>query len=223
MSIKSDLLEQIHFKGYALIRGYCPNKASEDAFRKLGDLEKVEGMGLLQMLVPRHLHEALPNTYSGNFGKQEFPLHSDLAHWANPPRYIGLRCKVGNENVSTKLIHSEQVLANFDLADLQRTLVQPRRPMQGKKQLLRLVDSEASGAWCRFRWDSLYIRPVSQKSILTYNQVSAFLASALQLQITLLEPGDTLIIDNWICLHGRSAANNFYRHIDRAYFKSINS
>jgi L-asparagine oxygenase len=49
----------------------------------------------VQTLVPRETNEAGLNQYSGNFGLAEFPLHSDLAHWALPPRYFMLRCIVG--------------------------------------------------------------------------------------------------------------------------------
>jgi Taurine catabolism dioxygenase TauD, TfdA family. len=40
-------------------------------------------------------NEVRLNQYSGNYGLAEFPLHSDLAHWAVPPRYFMLRCVAG--------------------------------------------------------------------------------------------------------------------------------
>lgn len=42
-------------------------------------------------LVAKDLGCSGPNTYSGLFGLEEFPLHTDLAHWHSPPRYILLR------------------------------------------------------------------------------------------------------------------------------------
>jgi hypothetical protein len=214
-------MEKIRTHGYALIRGHCPNEQAKDAFRQLGEIEKMEGLDLIQTLVPRQRQEAPPNTYSGNFGKGDFPLHSDLAHWANPPRYLGLRCKIGNINMPTKLLQSEQVIKEIGVHALQRTLVQPRRPIQGRKQLLRLLDLMDAGTTFRLRWDSIYIRPASRLSTEIYSRVSKFLSNASPLEITLVEPGDTLIIDNWKCLHGRSPANKYHRHIDRAYFTSI--
>lgn len=37
---------------------------------------------LVQELTPRA--SSTPNTYSGIFGLDRFPFHSDLAHWAEP-------------------------------------------------------------------------------------------------------------------------------------------
>lgn len=50
------------------------------------------------------------NTYSGNFGLEVFPFHTDLAHWYIPPRYIFLRCVNPAEYVATKLIDRQSIL-----------------------------------------------------------------------------------------------------------------
>src|SRR5881396_827254 len=63
------------------------------------DLESLlpgSGIPTVQTLRPRLVDESLTNQYSGRYGLGEFPLHTDLAHWARPPRYFLLRCRVGS-------------------------------------------------------------------------------------------------------------------------------
>src|SRR5262245_33113520 len=50
---------------------------------------------IVQSLEPRREADAGNNKYSKSFGVKEFPLHTDLAHWALPPRYMILRCRIG--------------------------------------------------------------------------------------------------------------------------------
>jgi hypothetical protein len=50
-------------------------------------VDVVEGLYPVQVLKPRAKDEALPSTCSGKFGRAEFPLRNDLAHWDLPPRF----------------------------------------------------------------------------------------------------------------------------------------
>jgi L-asparagine oxygenase len=204
--------------GFSLIRGFDPQAASMDAARRLGDVDSVEGLGPVQTLTPQALHEASPNTYSGNFGRSSFPLHTDLAHWARPPRYVALRCIHGAPHVATLVLDGQALVASVGADALRAALVQPRRPMRNGKQLLRLLEP------CDLlRWDSLYIHPASKMAASVCERVRVFLTCAQPLEITLLEPGDTLIIDNWRCLHGRSSATEDAgtRRIERVYLKEL--
>src|ERR1700756_5529428 len=49
------------------------------------------------------------NTYGGNYGLGDLPLHTDLAHWHRPPRYVLLRAIRGSTLVSTRVLHHERL------------------------------------------------------------------------------------------------------------------
>jgi alpha-ketoglutarate-dependent taurine dioxygenase len=51
------------------------------------------------------------------------------------------------------------------------------------------------------------------------------LAHAHRLQVVLREPGDTLLLDNWRLLHGRSpvSGDGHTRMVDRAYLEMLHS
>jgi L-asparagine oxygenase len=153
------------------------------------------------------------NTYGGNYGQSELPLHTDLAHWYRPPRYVLLRCVAGSPEVATRLLHFRSLERVMSRTLMRRAMFSPRRRLDGRMYLLRLVTSEL------FRWDALFLKPQN----LAGREFAEFMgSSALTLSTTdifLAEPGRALLIDNWQVLHGRSAVPTTAanRKLDRTY------
>lgn len=222
-AVAMSIFESLSIDGYALIKGLDPSTPSLEVFSQFGVVDSVEGLNTVQTLTPQNHAEAPPNTYSGNFGTAEFPLHTDLAHWAVPPRYLALRCIQGSDKVATRLLDGQILPREFGAEALRMALVQPRRPMRNGRQLLRLLERTDNVGIFRIRWDSLYLKPATNLSSEIFARVSSFLATIEPQEFVLRERGDTLIIDNWRWLHGRSsaAADSHSRHIDRAYLGSL--
>jgi len=95
--------------------------------------------------------------------------------------------------------------------------------MRHGKQLIQLLERIGSSDQFRLRWDSVYLKPASGFSTERFAEVNDFLKHSEPFEVFLLEHGDTLIIDNWRFLHGRSNVSGSAtdRHIDRAYLGSI--
>ena len=213
---------RIQRDGFAFIKAFRPELSTLDITRHLGHQIILPDFLDVQRLVPRPSREATPNSYSGNFGLGQFPLHTDLAHWAQPPRYILLRCVAGSPGVLTYVLNSRELLKTIGREPLRRSLVRPRRPLNGQRQLLRLLDSTRDGGWL-FRWDLLYIRPASDFSTKIYTEVVSRLRNATPEALSLVTPGDSLVIDNFRMLHGRS---HIHRHahnrlIERIYLGDL--
>lgn len=223
MSALPPVAEAIAVHGYSLVRGHRPNCPSIEALSDFGQIDTLEGLNAVQSLISHDLVEAPPNTYSGTFGVAEFPLHTDLAHWAVPPRFLALRCVRGSESIATRLLDGRVLTAHFRPELLRTILVQPRRPMRNGKQLLPLLERVESSDYFRLRWDSVYLRPATDHSTELFTNVLSFIASSPPAELVLLDRGDTLIIDNWRCLHGRASAPSgaLTRQIDRAYLRSV--
>ena len=77
----SDIRDQLAVDGFAVINGRLPEISGVAAFSGLGSVVRLPGVTEVQVLTRRHTDHAPPNTYSGHFGVQAFPLHTDLAHW----------------------------------------------------------------------------------------------------------------------------------------------
>lgn len=218
-----DVADEVATQGWALLREFEPSLPTSKAFVCLGEIDRVEGLNEVQTLRPREINTAPPNTYSGNFGKGEFPLHTDLAHWAVPPRFLALRCIRGSSDVPTRILDSREVVLSIGQSTLRRALVQPRRPLRNGKQLLRLLEQVEALGQPMFRWDSIYLRPATLSGERVFFLINDYLSVAKTIDVTLLVPGDTLVIDNWRMLHGRAATpeNALDRHIERTYLKAL--
>ncbi len=138
-----DLKHEMDVRGYALFSQFEPSLSIIDVANALGTpMTPWEG-GLVQTLEPKAT--AAPNTYSGNFGLDRFPFHTDLAHWRVPPRYLVLRCQVGYRDVPTLMLDG-RVLANAVSRNvLARAIFKPRRPRNGAFELLRLYEAGTHG------------------------------------------------------------------------------
>ena len=97
--MSTDINTELAIDGHALIKCYLPDISGISALSRLGVVVRLPGVSEVQTLTPRRIEHSPPNTYSGNFGTREFPLHTDLAHWFEPPRFFALRCVVGSKYV----------------------------------------------------------------------------------------------------------------------------
>jgi L-asparagine oxygenase len=177
----------------------------------------------VQILRPREPDTCLMNQYSGTYGTEEFPFHSDLAHWYVPPRYLMLRCKVGAKNVETTLVPYSAIMSAVGERILKQALVAPRRRSKEQKICPLPVVFYRDGLF-GIRWDFLFLSPLNEPA----NRTSEVLTShswhcGLIISVNLLEPGDTIVIDNWRMLHGRSAVpeDSKTRVIERIYLNSF--
>ena len=122
----------------------------------------------------------------------------------------------------TLALDGNDLVAKISPTILRRALVQPRRPLGGARALLRLRECP-DGETSFIRWDSLFLRPATLSSRDTFQAVEAYLRSATTENLVLLNPGDTLILDNWRMLHGRAAVpeTSHARHVERAYLGDL--
>lgn len=215
--------------GHAFLPAFRPRLSTEEVARVIGSLVDISRLlpgseiNAVQQLTPREPSATNRNQYSGTFGLGVFPLHTDLAHWARPPRYLLLRCIRGARDVRTLILPAERIEEVSGSGVVRRAVVRPRRANRRRVCLplpLRFTEGQDTG----FRWDSLFLTPV--------NECAAEIAQAMSaidwrrhglVECQLAEPGDTLLLDNWHCLHGRSAVqgSDVSRRIERAYFSSL--
>lgn len=217
-----DIRSEISKRGFILLQRLAPGSALTEIADRLGLRWNGSEGASAHLLEPKEAMASTPNTYSGNYGLKAFPLHTDLAHWRLPPRYLILRCKVGSPDVNTLLLDGKTIVEACGHAVLSRALVKPRRPMNGTLPLLRLYQQTKRGLGI-LRWDQLFIRPASAHGNLAFNLVKAKIDCAIPWTISLKAPGDTLVVDNWRMLHGRSSVpkGGEGRVIERMYLEEI--
>ena len=212
--------ENLHEHGYAFLTEYEPEAAGQEVASSLGAL--LPGpLGSLHTIAPSPVDAARPNTYSGRYGYNRFPPHTDLAQHREPPNYLMLRCLRGKSEVLTTLVDGYKIVANVGPALLSRTLVQPRRPTNGKRPLLAVWNQHTGRG--RVRWDEEYLRAASSGGVEGMARMREVIQQEAGVSVALHRRGDTLLIDNWRMLHGRSAVPSACRDrlIERAYLEKV--
>lgn len=208
--------QEIQKNGYIFIEDFETGKSLREAANALGVSHNEHDTEL------KPATREAKNSYSGLYGLGAFPLHTDCAHWLEPPRYILLRCVVGSPDVSTVLVDSRPITEDIGPRALRKILVRPRRPHNGYRRLMSLLDIMQCGM-PRIRWDEVFIEPASQSAREGFEHLRDTIKRSPKIAIALKNPGDTLIIDNWRILHGRSEIvdGSQNRTIRRAYLKEI--
>ncbi|MDF2863902.1 MAG: hypothetical protein K0S02_4174 [Achromobacter mucicolens] len=213
------LKQEVTKHGYAFVPDYLPTTDSVALANLLGHpLARWEGR-LVQNLVPRET--ATPNTYSGIYGLDRFPFHTDLAHWRLPPRYLLLRCVTGYEDVSTQLLDAQAIFEAVTPDILTRAIFRPRRPRDGAIALMRLLEPTDDG-YC-FRWDEVFLKPASRIGDIAGQCIREQVSRCQPVSIGLTRPCDTLLIDNWRMLHARAPIppQCLNRRIERIYLENL--
>jgi L-asparagine oxygenase len=213
--------------GFSLHKKLIPHFSTIEAARGLGSIVDVDsllpssGIPTVQSLKPRETTEGKPNQYSGHFGLGQFPLHTDLAHWMLPPRYLLLRCVVGADSVFTNILPWAFIVELIGRAELKKSVFRARRRRPSHSGLVRALSQHDQGEV--FRWDSVFLEPLNRHAQALKRVMLDPLLNAAMIEILLREPGDTLVIDNWRMLHGRGQISPLgkVRHIERVYLSEV--
>jgi hypothetical protein len=218
---------QVNQDGFVLYKGLAPALSTMEVAQGLGDVIDVSkmlpssGIPAIQCLRPRSCTEVGRNQYSGNYGLATFPLHTDLAHWALPPRYLLLRCIVGSDDVFTKILPCSYVEDMVGADAMRRAVFTTRKRRTGYSGLVRTLSHH--NRTNVYRWDPLFLKPLNQHAYtLTSAMLSVDLNSALT-NVLLEHSGDAVLIDNWQMLHGRGPVSpkSIGRHIERVYLSEV--
>jgi L-asparagine oxygenase len=213
--------------GFVLQKGLAPSLATIEVAQALGTVVDIKlllpssGIPSVQSLRPRNTDEGGQNRYSGHYGLDTFPLHTDLAHWVLPPHYLLLRCIVGSNDVFTSILPWTPILDLVGAASMRKAVFRQRSRRIGCSGLVRALMHHHGTEI--LRWDPIFLRPLNQHArALASVMLDATWNRAL-VKILLHEPGDTVLIDNWRMLHGRSQilAQGTVRNIERAYLSEV--
>lgn len=194
-----------------------PEVSTLDVAASLGSVLELDGIDAVQTLVPRNAEEVGEHRYSGLHGMGMFPLHTDLAHWHVPPRYLVLRCVVPAADVPTHFIHTRHVFGPEAGDTLKRALFRPRRRQGGRLTCVRLSEGEC------YRWDSTFISPVNRIAHELRSRIMTRLATHRSISLSLNHGGDCLLVDNWKVLHGRAPVPSgaAHRKLERVYLEAL--
>lgn len=218
-------IENLRTFGYTVCTGVPDSTTTLDFCSAVGRVLNLHKLNKdypdrsVDTLTPRDKCTRDLNRYHGNFGFEEYPLHTDLAHWIVPPRYLVLRRRTGLGLVSTFVLDAPTLADWLPQSIVQRALFFPRQA----RVITALPFRISQTLPFTLRWDGMFVRPANVQANVCAGifRSSDFLAS--RKPIFLSAETVILIIDNWRCLHGRSAVPlaDRKRSVERTYLESI--
>lgn len=219
--------QELDSTGFVLLKKWLPNLSTEAVAKifgrpiDIGQLLPTSNIPCVQMLTPKPVYLAHPNRYSSTFGLEDFPLHTDLSHWFHPPRYFLLRCLQGSPRVFTHILTADTLAVNIGQKLLRNAVLLPSRRIPSVPYCPLPMVFFRKGIM-GIRWDQLFLKP--------FNDAAATVADAILNKqwkgsiksVALVDYGDTLVIDNWRILHGRSSVDkkSTNRKIERIYLSA---
>jgi hypothetical protein len=209
--------QELEAQGYVNLGVIDPDIDTFSVAEKIGSIVNISGVPTVQTLTPKHKKETTPNIYSGNFGLKGFPLHTDLAHWHIPPRFFILRAKTPALDVFTTILHYSKFVKDLSSELVSRALFKPRRKLDNRMFLLRLVHEGVS------RWDDIFISPENDSAKCILEHIKNKDYNAMVDKISFKYKGEALLIDNWKVLHGRSRVpqGSMDRSVERVYLSEV--
>jgi L-asparagine oxygenase len=221
------VLTAVKQDGFALQKALAPSLATIEVAQALGaviDIRGVlpsSGIPTVQSLRPRNADEVGQNRYSGHYGLGTFPLHTDLAYWNLPPRYLLLRCIAGSNDVFTNILPWSRVVELIGTDVLRRAVFTARNRRIGYSGLVRSLSYHHEAEL--FRWDPIFLWALNQQARALGCVMLDPRWDTVAAKVLLHHPGDTLIIDNWQVLHGRSQilTQGTVRHLERVYLSEV--
>jgi alpha-ketoglutarate-dependent taurine dioxygenase len=204
-------------RGFICFKGPLPPNSTLDVAMNIGEVLNANGLIPVTALTPKHSEGLAQSSYSGMYGIDCFPPHTDLAHWYIPPRYILLRCMKAGEGVHTTFIRAGDLFGHETDITIKRAIFRSRRRLDERLTCFRLRQGEC------YRWDSVFIQPVNVLAAELRSRIMMQIDSANVQSVFLSDPGDCVLIDNWKVLHGRSAIPPaaMHRCVERVYITSL--
>ena len=227
--LNDTIISQLNCQGFALLPSWrCESSTiaiarAVDTVIEIDSLLPGYNLPTVQTLTPQRKIESSANRYSGVYGYERFPFHTDLAHWARPPRYILIRCKTGSPLVTTNPVPEKTIESEIGPRLFRKALVRPRTAIHNEVlQLLPLTffDNRFVG----YRWDQLFLKPMNEPARIVKKFMSDHQRNLKRsVDLVLEHKGDTLIIDNWSTLHSRSAIREkaVDRVLERVYLSDL--
>ena len=211
----SDVLDHIRENGYVDLGEVDPCQSIEIVSSRVAASVGAMIVAPPELLGTSSVGSKSMNTYGGNYGLGDLPVLTDLAHWYIPPRYVMLRCIVGSSLVDTRIVHRKELEHHVPRALMERALFRPRRRLEGKMYLLKMLTDGI------LRWDELFLEPDNSTAREVCQLMARMSLNLCHTSVVLDRPGRTVVIDNWNALHGRSEVPSSVtrRLIERVYLE----
>lgn len=195
--------EAIQERGWALIEPKRPPQNILTIAAAFGNPIASPGRPLIQTLIARQAKIAPLRSMSSMLGLNEFPLHTDMAHWPVPPRYIVFECILNKPQIPTVLVDGKLIFKRHKYASEWSRAAWKVTGVSTSFSCSTLFQEAGIKG---IRWDPCCMRPLGPLAEQVYPSLLRITRRALTgngVPIIWAKQGIFLIIDNWRMFHSR--------------------
>lgn len=205
MTAVARIKERLREVGWTELDSACVGEVL-DLARQLGSLGPSRPQGqLVDRLTPLARTQAHPRSMSAVFGRGAFPLHTDLAHFSCPPRFVLVRAEKVNRVARQTLLQDFQRL-ELTLTDRQLLAHGPFWTRGGHRPFLSAIYDRIPGSTEGIvRYDGCCMTPASSAARRAESVLTRKTSEVEAIRIDWYR-GRTIVFDNWRILHARAAA-----------------
>lgn len=157
-------------------------------------------VGAVEKVRPLAMGVGRGHAFSNIHGYGSFPLHTDTAFWSVPARFVLMQAQAAS-STPTVILGPENVASLLSHSCASRAIFRSRR-VRGAVYCSPLLDQSMPGS---VRYDPAHMEPANNAARDFVALVDEQRASG---SVSFNWTGDNaVLIDNWLCLHGREAVD----------------
>jgi len=188
--------------GWVEIEGVSSTEYMLEIAASLGSIRPHPNGEKLSILTPSYGEHSIKGTFSNRYGFSSFPLHTDTAFWSEPSRYIVIGMFMKSDS-NTYLIQTSDVFSKLSTKALNyaKSATYVIDTIEGKKYTSLLFSQFSENG---LRFDPCCMKPINKAAKYFHNEFCGLLEN---IKVNSIEwtGNKAVVIDNWKCLHGRSA------------------
>jgi hypothetical protein len=211
----NSIKEKIDKDGWIEIKGFNSNDELINVANQIGSIISHPDGNEINILNPKNSSESIKGTFSDKYEFNKFPLHTDTAFWAKPARYILMKSESFSDCDSLIIRTSDilNLMSNEDLINARKSIFLIKTINHRHYSSVLFKENGIEG----FRYDPLCMNPINESAKKTKQRINEILNRIIPVNIK-WNGENTIIIDNWKTLHGRSAIKLIKeRKISRIY------
>lgn len=199
------MLESIELNGWVELGKVNSDRELKYLAKSIGSIERHPNGEEVYTLRPKSKLTANRNSFSGHYGLDAFPFHTDTAYKAKPVRFIILHAPVESSS-PTRILPFKKIieqLSTYELSILSRAIF-----ILNNKQSKYYTSFEfREDGKVGYKYDPICMKPVNNQAETIQRKVHQIMSIIEPIDIFWFK-GRTVLIDNWATLHGRASVIN---------------
>lgn len=208
---------ELRSQGWARVPGITSSSELLELAKSLGNPIPSPKGDIICRLSPSDRHLGPKGTLTAQYGRSQFPLHTDTAFWPTPARFIAIRV-YGDIRRTTSIRAFDEILQMPECPPVERVRKSVWRVIRGAKMFYCSCLFRTASGW-GWRYDKSCMMPANA----TAQDFNMFMQSHMTgpAEDIIWSNKEAVVISNWTALHARGPEpqDEGHRVLERVYVR----